>query len=268
MERLKNPLEIFRAAGLPNEFLPIDYKKKDILFWHVPALLEENKNNYPTYYVTTKEEGSKNIHEFYENRCDAMTKYIEKNDIKVRMIQKSKNQRWREDGSITGEELRDFYEKYQCLLESSSMGRIGCHLSGLYVDFQKLEDIFDLSFKEANRVLDNNLSLANLALIYSAYTENLENSDVSNKAKELYKKAFNFVNNNPRAHLKPLFFNGKDIVEDNPKNSKQQISLQEYFVNQFVDIKKGKRNELDVQPVFEKQQKSVVRAMQNEIIFG
>ncbi len=249
MENKLNPLQIFQSAGIADSFLPVDFGMKDVLFWRVPELLEKNAENKRAKEVTPGPQGKE--HEFYQKRRDAFKAYTKQNML-----------------SYVGDKMkldpdhRDLYFKVFKLIENSSMGRIGAHLAGLYLDCSKVPQLFELPIEEQERIVDNNLVLANVACIYAGFAENFD-EDGCEQAKKLFEETKNLIAN-PKIHLKPLFLIGigkKDengytrIVEElryaeDDKNlvlepNETKFTLQADLVNQFNAIANKKETSLN-----------------------
>ena len=239
------PNEIFPDVRIPRSqnqknipFAPKSYNKKGILWWHVPEFLEENKDNKPIHDLT---DGMN----FWQVRRNILTGIYDK-DVYPLIDAKYQSDLWErgsksavKQGYLEEKERYELFDKINYLADAACHGRMGNHISGLYLDFNELEKIFSLPVKEAVRIVDNNLFVGNMATFYSAAVENKEPQEICEKLKKQYKKALNLASrpdvhlipqtqpqiilNNRMAALKP-----KSKLEYNDLLAKEQKTLNKY----------------------------------------
>lgn len=274
MERKLTPLDIFQSEGLADSFLPVDFNNKNVLFWRVPELLEKNIENKRTADITGID--------LRADRRKANLNYI-KESMQGYVNKKIKD---KPEYSILEDNLN-------YLFENSGVGRIGSHLAGLYIDYSKIPELFELPPKEAKRIVDNNLVLANVACIYSAFVENkvdkskyqnLKSYEEANQrcedAKTLFNSTLNLISEK-NVHLIPVFCvatvtveGDKEVVErgyfgDDGKKleleaNQEKVTLQKDLMKQFDEIRNKDRTRLSAYDMFLIQQ-TCINNVKNEL---
>ena len=184
---------------LPIDFCPVPYKKEGILWWHVPEFLEDNKDN-----LTYDENAGYNnwdirinaLEDFYEEKVAPYLKIINEGQVWT------KQYTYQDEDTYVDEDKRDeIILKAYYLAGASCNGRMGYAISGLYLDFEKFKELFTLSPDEAERIIDNNIFVGDMATFYTASVENGESVDRCEFLKQQYTKTLNKVANNPEIHL-------------------------------------------------------------------
>ncbi len=173
-------------------YMPIEYKNKNILWWSVPEFLEENVQNKSQEELT----GGTS---FWVSRRQNMAEVFE-NQISPFINKKYTGSLWSPEsessktlGYINPNNRFDFFNKIMYLAGASCNGQMGFHISGLYLDFDKFKTIFSMPVKEAEKLVDNNLFLGDIATFYSACIENGESFEKCEQIKSLYKKTLKLV---------------------------------------------------------------------------
>lgn len=268
MEQKLTPLAIFQSYDLADSFLPVDFNKENVLFWRVPEFLENNTENKRVDDIT-------NTLIFVNEKGEKSTLRTERRKRNLDYI----------NASMMGYVNKQIKEKPEYgvikdnliyLFMNSGTGAIGSHVAGLYLDFSKIPKLFELPPKEAKRIVDNNLVLANVACLYSAFVQNKlqeskykesQNYEEANRFCEEVKTLFNItldLMSKPNVHLTPVFCivtvtneNGKKKAErsyfcdDGKKleleDNQEKVTFQKDLLNQLVEIDSGKKLKLDIQ---------------------
>ncbi len=226
----------------PIPFAPIPYNKKGILWWHIPEFLEDNTANEP---ATTLTEGTT----ICSSRRDKLAYFFE-NEIYPYINAHYEGDTW-SDSNLKGDARYDFFNKITYLAGSSCNGRMGNHISGLYLDFEKFKDLFKLDLSEAEKIIDNNLFLGNIASIYSAAVESLDGQKKCDEIKKLYKKTLNMISSSD-VHFKArydvqekLTFEIEELI-DNPalKNKIKKLDYKDLLDEHIeaVEVEEIKRD--------------------------
>lgn len=304
MEKMLNPVQVFRSREISKKvameklknsneqvaskeifkiettFLPVEFDDPNILFWRVPDLLENNEKNLPVYDITPGED----VDElgFFNLRSGTMASYIEQ------YVKPEINKAYEDDESpVSTSRLYYHYTNLIRLLETSGGKRVGAHLAGLYFDCSKLNDLLKLPFEERERIVDNNLVLANVACMYAAYAENHDTANCQD-AKELFKRTLALVGN-PKVHIKPLCCmialkkteiedeNGKKVIKTEYDHSKKnykiddptlkpneliekKISIAEDLKSQYDNVAEKKEKKLNPNIVYIYQKEQINQA--------
>lgn len=195
-KKFLTPEELFEDEAFYDffnpDFVPKAINKQNILFWNVPAFLIENHQNQRLTEITASEENKENGEEgngFRLARLRAITDYT--NDVIFPEFDAKTQTLW------VGEPRRDeLFQKVEQLIVRSQYN-LGYGQSGLYLDFNKLFDVFDnqTPFKTAEKIIDNNLFLGNMATFYTIKANNRESQEVCEAAKKQYIKALNLLSN-------------------------------------------------------------------------
>lgn len=200
MAKMKN--KELQKQGKPQEkipFLPLPYENKNLLWWHVPEFLEDNTQNKPVMEQT----GGDN---FWISRRQQLARCYS-DEIQQLIEEKSKSNLWEKEspdaqknGYLDVVERFVLFSKIRYLGEMSCNGKLGFHMSGLYLDYEKVKGLFDMKAQDAMRIVDNNLFLGSMATFYTASLLNHEPDEKCNFLKEQYKKTLSLVLS-PSTHL-------------------------------------------------------------------
>jgi len=184
-EKKNAQLKQIRQLEQPIPFKPIPYNKSNILWWHVPEFLEDNRKNQTVEKLV-------NGKRFWINRQDRL---IEFSNAKIIPYINEMEDYFNDDSRL------DLFNKIYDFIEGSCINRIGNHISGLYVDFEEFKNIFTLSPKEAERIIDNNIFVGDMATFYSAAVENHESMEKCERLKKEYIKSVEMVSSSKNIHL-------------------------------------------------------------------
>jgi len=175
----------FKEQPIP--YKPKPYNKNGVLWWHVPEFLEENVGNETIENIASKS--------FWISRRDALTKFYE-NTIDGYIDKKYQSNLWEKGGSgnyLDSDSRYDLFNKILYLAGSGCYGRMGNHISGLYLDFEKFKGIFELNPRDAERIVDNNIFVGDMAILYSAAVENHDKMGICESLKQKYKTALDMA---------------------------------------------------------------------------
>ncbi len=188
------PKELFEEKGLESPYNPkpiINNGSNRVLFWHVPAFIEENDDNEKMTELSVLEgEGNSfrvsrlsNIHSYSVDVYKAFDKKIET--------------LW-----MNEPRRREVIKKAEQLIVRNKYS-VGYTMAGLYLDFNALFDIIDnsVSLASAERIIDNNLFLGNMEAFYVNAILAGKSQEDCEKAKKNYLKTLELIKNNPNVHL-------------------------------------------------------------------
>lgn len=203
----KTPEQLFSeqeqfSPSFREEFIPTENKEnKYDLFWHVPAFLEENKDNLRLTQITSSRDDEDDFDEdddekavgegdtFRLQRLSNVTEYI--NNIVFPEFDNKVENLW------VGDPKRDeLIEKAEQLLVRCQYN-MGYGQSGLYLDYNKLFEILDneTPISVAEKVIDNNLFLSNMATFYSICVQDGLGEEACSKAKSAYTQTLKLMSN-------------------------------------------------------------------------
>lgn len=190
-KKINNPAELFEfEQGLldgEQSFVPQPIDQKNVLFWHVPEFLEDNSRNNKLTKITASDENEEG-NNFRLKRLDKIVEYTN-SEIYPEFDRKTENL-W------LNEPKRDeLIEKAEQLLVRSQYN-IGYHQVGLYLDYNKFFELLDekVPFKEAEKIIDNNLFLGNMATFYAILVNDGQDFNDCEKAKQKYKQTLELFN--------------------------------------------------------------------------
>lgn len=196
-QELLTPQELFAdlidlGLGEPEPIL--DNGSKNVLFWHVPAFLKDNVDNQKLSDLTATDD-DENGRNWRITRLDKMSDYC--NDAVYPFFDDRVASLWK------GDPRRDEVISKAEQLIIRNQYNMGYLQAGLFVDYNKLFEVLNsgTSIEVAERIIDNNLFLGNLASFYvNAMYENKSFAECE-KAKKRYEKALQILIENPDVHF-------------------------------------------------------------------
>lgn len=195
---------------IPIDFCPVPYNKEDILWWHVPEFLEDNKNNLTYDKIAGVDNWAVRILTLENFYKEDVRPYI--NKLYESGLWSKKYIHQDEDSYVDEDRRFDIFNKFHYISGASCNGRMGYAISGLYVDFEKLKELFKGSPSEAERIIDNNIFVGDMATFYTAAVENKEPSEKCERLKQKYVEALNMVTNNSKIHLTTKYYVQKELT--------------------------------------------------------
>ncbi len=250
---LKTPEELFEDEIDYNPlFVPVDYKQKNNLFWHVPAFLENNDKNERLTQITATEENKENGEEgnaFRRARLKAVTDYT--NDVVFPAFDEKVEFLW------LGQEKRyDVIAKAEQLIVRSQYN-FGYGQSGLYLDYNKLLNLLsdNVPIEQAEKIIDNNLFLGNMATYYVSLVNDGKVQSLCDNAKVNYEKTLNLMQNDKTHFVYPSEkeYSFKYVEDENQnvvmkffeENSEEQDLVTACGPQFLCDAKLYKQKEID-----------------------
>ena len=191
-KKFNNPAKLFEfEQGLfegEQSFVPKPIEQNNVLFWHVPEFLEKNSKNDKLTKITASDENEEG-NNFRIRRLDKIIEYTN-SEIYPEFDKITENLWLNEPKRV------ELIKKAEQLLVRSQCN-VGYHQAGLYLDYNKFFELLDdkVPFKEAEKIIDNNLFLGNMATFYAILTNDRHEFDVCEKAKQKYKQTLELMQN-------------------------------------------------------------------------